>query len=106
MDSSLARDLYYRQFASRTESRVHKVFVMARGQQFREPTLSELISACEKVKRYSLFCLEHVAEGWFATMYDREAKGPLDQYISGGYRSTPEEAVARLWLALERGTRA
>jgi hypothetical protein len=69
---------------------------------FREPSLLELITACENVKRYTLFCLEHVPQGWFTTMFDTEAQDALEQYISGCYRSTPEEAVARLWLTLEK----
>jgi hypothetical protein len=70
------------------------------------PSLSELIKACENVKGYHLFCLEHPREGWLATMADDSARAPLETYASGGYRSTPEAAVARLWLELQATTAA
>lgn len=67
------------------------------------PTLSELIEACRNVKGYRQFCLEDPEKGWIATMLDIENSEPLeDEYVSGGYCSTPEEAVARLWLALNK----
>lgn len=56
------------------------------------PTLSELIEACGGYKGH--FKLIHIDGGWCA------AKGRDD---SEGYTinlPTPEEAVARLWLAL------
>ena len=70
------------------------------------PSLSELIKACENVKGYHLFCLEHPREGWLATMADDSARAPLETYASGGYQSTPEAAVARLWLELQATTGA
>lgn len=60
------------------------------------PTLSELMAACGK--RFSYL---HFGEtGWTAVDH---AQGTLDEYGDcRGRGSTPEEAVANLWLALNQ----
>lgn len=68
------------------------------------PDLAELIAACEGVRGYHLFCLEHPHEGWLATMADDHASSPLEPYASSGYRPMPETAVASVWLELQAGT--
>ncbi len=64
------------------------------------PTLSELIEACGK----DFWMLEkrNLLEGtWWAGGY---ASGGVGVKIVGKYASTPEEVVARLWLALYANT--
>jgi len=59
------------------------------------PTLSELIEACGK----AWFTLQYITtddEGWTAGKYRGK------EHVSVGYCSTPEEAVARLYLALKK----
>lgn len=56
------------------------------------PTLSELIEACRMFT--DRLCLEQHSNDWRAGIY----VGPK-QFASG---STPEEAVARLWLVLNK----
>ncbi len=67
--------------------------------KFYVPTLSELIEACgDKVKR-----LEKKRKLWHAVEDDECCDDPQDQY---GYcrtsGSTPEEAVANLWMELNK----
>lgn len=65
---------------------------------FAVPTLSELIEAIrdERVGGYPKFTLEHDRTlGWQATLWSL-----ADTPHAEG--STPEEAVARLWLALNK----
>jgi hypothetical protein len=52
------------------------------------PTLSELIAACGN----DFFRLESMMEGW-------ECRG---RNVQNSYGSTPEEAVANLWLELNK----
>lgn len=52
------------------------------------PTLSELIEECGEGFKFSL---HRFIEGWFADTKGHEGKG-----------STPEEAVANLWLELNK----
>jgi len=61
------------------------------------PTLEELIEACEKRQGRKHFNLEHALLGWFASIRARD-----EQTYSGSHQATPEEAVARLWLTLEK----
>jgi len=61
------------------------------------PTLEELIEACEKKQGHNRFTLEHPLLGWFASIDAQD-----EQTYSGSHQATPEEAVARLWLALEK----
>jgi hypothetical protein len=68
-----------------------------KGEPWYAPTLSELIESCgEKFGELSYFG-ESFTEPWFAgggeSIYDDW------EFEKGGY--TPEEAVARLWLALQ-----
>lgn len=67
-----------------------------------EPTLSELIEACPQQIDESVFTLDYYPRGWWRAMY---ASGALiytskqgGDLIQSG--STPEEAVAALWLKL------
>ena len=57
-----------------------------------KPTLSELIEACGD----KIICLERgLKSGWFAFPTRRDAK-------PNGNGDTPEEAVAKLWLELNK----
>ena len=58
----------------------------------RFPTLSELIEACGKHAQFKLSYKEALNKNWRAGVYDQGAI-----YGDG---STPEEAVAKLWIAL------
>ena len=73
-------------------------FVFIEGDNYSIPTLSELIEACGE----DFHCLVHVIDGEIDS--DREfwsaGKGALVKDWSNG--STPEEAVAMLWLALNQ----
>ena len=63
------------------------------------PTLEELIEACGE----AYFNLQYITtddEGWMASKYP----GQPGKYKSVGYCRTPTEAVARLWLALNRSS--
>lgn len=61
------------------------------------PTLSELIEACVKISRDQDFHLETIyGDGWRAATCFTHGK---DEWEKG---PTPEEAVARLWLALNK----
>lgn len=66
---------------------------MPNAQHFYEPTLSELIEACE-----SFSSLTKSPRG---TWYCARSKGSVEMVVGDEY-STPEEAVARLWLALNK----
>jgi hypothetical protein len=61
------------------------------------PTLKELIDECEKKEGYDHFILEHARLGWFASIEVQD-----EQTYSGSHQPTAEEAVARLWLALQK----
>ncbi len=63
----------------------------SRGEMFYAPTLEELIEACGV--KGTLFRMNNVDGPWTAET-DR------DGHWSYGHGSTPTEAVARLWLAL------
>jgi hypothetical protein len=67
------------------------------------PTLTELIEACKPEatdERY--FQLEMPMMGWIAYSGLPEKDGNADRVKSSGYCSTPEEAVAKLWLTLNK----
>lgn len=71
---------------------------------FYAPILSELIDGCGPVqkdgeKRYE-FLLSFSVESWFAGYYDEHFV--YHPTIENGEGKTPEEAVARLWLALNK----
>lgn len=59
------------------------------------PTLSELIEACGN--KFACLTLNHVSKNWWADGIDPDEKGCIP-----GIGSTPEEAVAKLWLALNK----
>ena len=61
------------------------------------PTLEELIAACEKMGGDDQFSLAHRHLGWSASMGAQD-----EQPDSGHPQATAEDAVARLWLALEK----
>lgn len=67
------------------------------------PTLSELIEACPDIKEYHSekcdFTLRFIGKEWVAG-YTENMGYDGDYLHEGGSGSTPEEAVARLWLAL------
>ena len=66
------------------------------------PTLSELIDACPKQQGTATFVLGSANQGqaWVACYFDFRANRCAELNETG---QTPEEAVARLWLALRRG---
>jgi hypothetical protein len=61
------------------------------------PTLKELIDECDKTEGHDHFILEHAQLGWFASIEAQD-----EQTYSGSHQPTTEEAVARLWLALQK----
>jgi len=61
------------------------------------PTLKELIDESEKTEGYDHFILEHAQLGWLASIEAQD-----EQTYSGSHQPTTEEAVARLWLALQK----
>ena len=65
------------------------------------PTLSELIEACPKQFGTATFVLGSANQGqaWVACYFDFRANRCAELNETG---QTPEEAVARLWLALRR----
>ena len=70
-----------------------------------EPTLSELIEACRKTPNGYLDILERTFHGWKAKFNGLESDHTegiwyLEPKIAEG--STPEEAVANLWLELNK----
>lgn len=74
---------------------------------FRSPTLSELIEACPKVSKKNneeydgFFALQMSEKGWIAgyTRFHAYEGDSIEQEQKG---STPEEAVAKLWLELNK----
>ena len=64
------------------------------------PTLSQLIDACGQ----GYIALERMPKGWHASKTPPELDNDPDYFggneIESGYQPTPEEAVAKLWLAL------
>lgn len=64
------------------------------------PTLSELIEACCG-RLEDLMQMRHSEPNkWVASAYSCDECGWEDSHVESG--ATPEEAVARLWLALNR----
>ena len=63
------------------------------------PTLSELIEACNKVGN-RFFCLDFLKGTWGARKYFKHPHCN-NHYISMSGKS-PEEAVAKLWLKLNK----
>ena len=57
--------------------------------EYYSPSLSELIEACGEEYRMMKYSVEHL--GWFAGGYKEE-----------GFGQTPTEAVANLWLELNK----
>jgi len=62
------------------------------------PTLSELIEACVTNKEER--CIYRIDYDWFEKQWEASA-GTADKHFAG-YGSTPEEAVANLWLNLNK----
>lgn len=60
------------------------------------PTLSELIEACGE----GFYSLTKSVNGWFAVDRRTMSKKDIEKSRSG-VGTTPEEAVARLWFALQ-----
>ena len=88
-------------------TRAHETFVPD-SDAARLPTLSELIEACggntirkddEKTGGRYAFHLRATRTGWYAGFFDVTFE-ELEQMGEQG--ATPEEAVARLWLALNK----
>jgi len=65
---------------------------------FRAPTLSELIEACVTNKEER--CFYRLFYDWFEKQWEADA-GTSDEHFAG-YGKTPEEAVAKLWIELNK----
>ena len=65
------------------------------------PTLEELIKACgDRFSELTKMTHDKEPQKWIATTYSCEQCGI--EKTSNGYGSTPEEAVASLWLILQK----
>lgn len=67
------------------------------------PRLSELLEACGKHRKYYLeepfdLTIQGTSDGWAAGYTDPNYHESWEDFENG---STPEEAVARLWLVLQ-----
>lgn len=71
------------------------------GQQIMYPLLGELIEACGDVQDFTLYRRFNGENYWIACWISRDSG--ITQIRSEG--STPLEAVANLWLAINRGKR-
>jgi hypothetical protein len=95
MDFELAKRLKDAGFPIREETRVgFKAFLIEEEEKwYQYPTLSELIEACGSKFILEVGFTASGEKGWIAHegFWGKEARG-----------STPEEAVARLWLALNK----
>jgi hypothetical protein len=90
-------DIYYRDESLGAE----EWFSLDKNEHILAPSLSELIEACGGKK---IILWEE--NGWYATMYGEEeyvsGKCIDDTFYDAQEGPTPEEAVARLWLALNK----
>jgi hypothetical protein len=95
------QDLQHRQgrqfLASDGGVSVYSLGELAPPENWFIPTLDELIEACDKKEGYNHFSLQHSPLGWVASMEAQDG-----QTYCGSHHATPEEAVARLWLALKK----
>ena len=103
MDYSLAKELKDAGFPQNGKSRnthsdINDSILIERVAQ---PTLSELIEACPKQMGTATFVLGSANQGqaWVACYFDFRANRGAELNETG---QTPDEAVARLWLALRR----
>jgi hypothetical protein len=64
------------------------------------PALSAIIAGCPEEYENRWFCLCVTASGWAAGYFNRGADVIHERRHAFG--STPEEAVARLWISLPR----
>jgi len=62
------------------------------------PTLSELIKACVTNKEER--CIYRLDYDWFERQWEASAGAPDEHFA--GFGKTPEEAVAKLWLGLNK----
>jgi hypothetical protein len=106
MDNSLAKELKDAGFPQNgkscdTHSDINDSTLVER---FVHPTLSELIEACPKQMGTATFVLGSANQGqaWVACYFDFRANRGAELNETG---QTPDEAVARLWLALHRNGR-
>ena len=106
MDNSLAKELKDAGFPQNgkscdTHSDINDSTLVER---FVRPTLSELIEACPKQMGTATFVLGSANQGqaWVACYFDFRANRGAKLNETG---QTPDEAVARLWLALHRNGR-
>lgn len=74
------------------------------GEQQRAPGLSELIAACPKEIGNATFVLGSGQGGrrWTATYFDFRNNRMVDDDTLCQSGDTPDEAVARLWLAVRK----
>ena len=95
------QDLQHRQgrhfLASAGRVSVYSLGELAPPENWFIPTLEELIEACDKKEGYNHFSLEHPPLGWVASIEAQD-----EQTYNGSHQPTAEEAVARLWLALQK----
>lgn len=71
--------------------------------KFCPPTLSELIAACGKEYKGNNLILWNCRKHWHVGFYKYGSCIYVDDYpLENEEGSTPEEAVAKLWLALNK----
>jgi hypothetical protein len=104
MDNSLAKELKDAGFPQNgkscdTHSDINDSTLVER---FVRPTLSELIEACPKQMGTSVLGSTNQGQAWVACYFDFRANRGAELNETG---QTPDEAVARLWLALHRNGR-
>lgn len=63
---------------------------------YANPTLEELIEACGEI------VLWKNKDVWCADFFNGEGETYIDQYFSGEEGKSPTEAVAKLWLSLNK----
>ena len=105
MDYSLAKQLKDAGFPQNGKSSdAHSDINDTLVDRFVHPTLSELIEACPKQMGTATFVLgsAHQGQAWVACYFDFRASRGAELNETG---QTPDEAVARLWLALHRNGR-
>ena len=95
------QDLQHRQgrefLAAGGEVSLYSLGELAPPENWFIPTLEELIEACEETEGSDYFILEHSQRGWFASIQAKD-----EQADSGSFQPTAKEAVARLWLSLQK----
>jgi hypothetical protein len=96
MTNELCKQLMDAGFPIELEGDADDVFKVGRT-WYKQPTLSELIAACgDKVHPFTFALFEKKENGWEAGAWDEWD----NEFWISNEGGTPEEAVARLYLAL------